>query len=151
MKVFKGITILWDLYMDASSIKHGCYWQSEVDEYHIRVLQNYRMVAAFVVPTLTAAEQVDERYQACIRKIIDECEDVLKDESIYIVVGKGNPKLSKKLEESVEGASNAIAHAGNLCNELMCALENRVPEKIMALITRARDMCNRAIRIKHFS
>jgi hypothetical protein len=151
MKVFKGIVAFWNLHINVLNIKHGCFWQSVIDESRIWELQNYRMAAAFATPILITVEQVDKNYQACIRKIIDECEAVLKDESLYIIAGRGNPKLSQKLRDAVEKARDAVAHVGNLSNELMCRLENQVPEKIMALITRVRDRCNQAIRIKHFS
>lgn len=149
MKVFKDIRAFWDLYIDVLNNKHG-FWQSVIDESRIWELQNYRMAAAFAVPILITVEQVDEHYQACIRKIIDKCEAVLKDESIYTVAGRKNLKLSGKLRGAVIKARNAVAHAGNLCNELMCGLENRVPEKTMALITRVRDRCDRAVKIKRF-
>lgn len=151
MKVFKNIVAFEELHTDALNIKHGCYWQSVMDEHNIRVLQNYRMAATLVVPVLTAVEHGDNNYQAGIRKIIDECEEVLKDESLYIVAGKGNPKLSRKLGKTIDKANIVVARAGNLCNELMCVPDDRVPKKIMALIERARDRCNRATRIVHYS
>jgi hypothetical protein len=150
MKVFKNIMAFWELYIDALSIKHGCYWQRVIDEYNIRVLQNYRIAAAFAVPILITVENVDKNLQACIRRIIDECEEVLKDESLYIVAGKRNPKLSQKLGDAVEKASDAVAHAGNLCNNLIPYLENQIPANLFALGLRARDICDRAIKIRHF-
>lgn len=149
MKVFKNIWDFWDLYIDVLNNKHG-FWQSVIDESKIWELQNYRMAAMFTVPILITVEQVDKNLQACIRKIIDECEEVLKDESLYIVAGKGNQKLSRKLKDAVEKARDAVAHAGNVCNNLIPLLEKQIPENLFALGLRARDICDRAIRIKRF-
>jgi hypothetical protein len=150
MKVFKGIAAFWNLYIDALNIKHGCYWQSVIDESRIWELQNYQMAAAFTTPILITVEQMDEHYRVCIRKVINECEEVLKDESIYVVAGRGNPRLSQKLGDAVEKARDAVAHAGNLCNNLIPCLEKQIPENLFALGLRARDICDRAIRIKRF-
>ena len=150
MKVFKGIVAFWNLHIDVLNIKHGCFWQSVIDESRIWELQNYRMAAAFATPILITVEQVDKNYQACIRKTIDECEEVLKDESIYVVAGRVNLKLSQKLRDAVEKARDAVAHAGNLCNNLMPGLEKQIPENLFALGLRARDICDRAIKIKRF-
>lgn len=140
----------WHLRISALNEKHGCYWQNVIDESRIQELQNYRMAVAFAVPVLTAVEHEDEHYQACIRKIIDECEEVLKDESVYVIAGRRNPKLSQRLEDAVEKARDAVAHAGNLCNNLMPCLEKQIPENLFALGLQARDVCDRAIKIKRF-
>lgn len=150
MKVFKNIATFWNLHIEVLNNKHG-WWQSVIDESRIWELQNYRMAATFAVPIMITVEHVDKNYQSCIREIIDECEKVLKDESIYIVAGKGNPKLSQKLRNAVEKARDAVAHAGNLCNNLVPFLEKQIPENLFALGLRARDICNRAIKIKRFS
>lgn len=150
MKVFKGLAAFWKFHIDVLNDKHGCFWQSVIDESKIWEMQNYRTAVAFTVPILIAVENVDKNYQDCIRKFIDECEAVLKDESIYIIAGKGNPRLSKKLRDAVEKARDAVAHASNLCNNLMPVLEKQIPGNLFALGLRARDICDRAIRIKRF-
>ncbi len=129
--------------------KQRVFSQSRLDEYYVIALQNYRMAVAFTMPVLIIVENVDEKVQPYVREIINECEEMLANESIYIVTGKHNLKLSKELRIVVERAAEVVAHAGNICNNIIPSLIGRISEETLSVGMRARDICDRSMKIRH--
>lgn len=123
--------------------------QHSIDEYHIHVLETYRQAAAFAVMILNIAEVKDEKTREIVAQTLKECEDVLADESVYVLDDTDVPEFSKQLKAAVNKADDAIAHAANLCNNLIPCLP--VSDKIIAIGLRARNVCDRASRRIRFS
>ena len=122
--------------------------QRLIDGYRVQVLQACRVAAAFVVAILSTAEITDEKLRQCMRELIVECEEVLNDDSVYVIIGRSNSSFSRQLAEAVKKADLAISHAGNFCNNMVPVI---VPEKIHKVILRARDICEDATKWKRYS
>jgi hypothetical protein len=150
MKRFLNAKDFFERHIDILAGKFG-YRQNIMDKYHIQVLQNYRIAAAFAVPAMNLMKNViktkDEKIKQGINEIIAECEKVLEDKSIYIMIGKSDSKLSEQLEEAVRKATKAISHSGNTFNNLSLL----VPEKFLPIIFGARDICDWASKRITFS
>jgi hypothetical protein len=123
--------------------EHGFY-RSFMDEYHIQVLQDYRIAAAFAVGVLSLLEIEDEDRQKSINQVLSECEAVLADTSVYVLSEQDNPDNSELLEATIRKADEAVAHASNICNNFAVLF----PEKIQVVVLKARDICELAMRRK---
>lgn len=127
--------------------------QRVMDKFHIQVLQDYRIAAAFVVGMLKTFAMrkgiVDginyDEINEFAKGVLSECNAVLADESIFIMNGRRNKKASKGLEEAVKKASDAVAHAGNFCNNPLPLLL-RTRDEFMPLAYQARELCDKATR-----
>jgi hypothetical protein len=108
----------------------------------VQALCDYRKAAAFAVAILSVVEISDNRY---IEEVLAECEAILVDEVVYILDGGEVEAVeSKRLKDSVSRAQEAIAHAGNICNNFM---PGTIPEGIHEVVLRARNICDEAIKI----
>jgi hypothetical protein len=123
--------------------------QSLIDELYIQVLQEYRIAAAFVIGVLSVIETKDDRMTQGVKDVITKCEEVLSDDSVYEMTGRSNRKISKKLEDAVKKADDVICIAEGLCN---CALPLAgLPDNVLSVVLRARDICMHATRRRRYS
>ena len=122
--------------------------QRLIDGYHVQVLQACRTAVAFAVAIISVVEFPDKRLQAYALEVIAGCENILKDDSVYVVSGRSSAKFSKQLQDAVRKAENAVVLAGNFCNNLVPGI---VPEKIHEVLLRARDICDEAMKWKRYS
>jgi hypothetical protein len=140
MKYFFNLEDFWEY------VQGQIFTRKGADAYQVQVLQNYRVAAAFAFSILKIIKDMDKNIQECIANVIAECESVLADKSIFLAAGKRNPKLSKRLYEAVEKADNAVAHAGNILNNIVPLLP--VSGEILSVALRARDICDSITRRK---
>jgi hypothetical protein len=124
------------------------FQQRLIDEYHIQVLQDYRVAAAFLIPTLSMIELPDANHQKVISQIITQCEAILADDCVYMMTGDDSPVATTLLREAVIIADEAIIHAGNLCNNFVSGI---LPPKIHEIVLKARDICDTATKRKRYS
>ena len=125
-----------------ASIRKNGFQQKWIDGARVQALCDYRKAAAFVVAVLSVIEISDGRY---IKEVLAECEAVLVDDVVYVLDGEGADEVeSKMLKNSVSRAQEAIAHAGNICNNFM---PGTMPERIHEVVLRARNICDEAIKI----
>ena len=145
MRSFSNLVDFWKFYVEVQN--RAGFKQSVMNVYHIQVLQNYRVAAAFAVPVLKIMADMDKNSCTCILAVAKECEEVLADKSVFVMNGKRNSEISKSLEKKVKKADDAVAHAGNICNNVAVLF----PENIQSLILEARDICDLITKRKRFS
>jgi len=125
-----------------ASIRENGFQQEWIDSARVQALYDYRKAAAFAVAVLSVVEISDNRY---IKEVIAECEAILADEVVYVLGSvEADAVESKKLKDSVFRAQDAVAHAGNICNNFM---PGSVLERIHEVVLRARNICDEAIKI----
>ncbi len=146
MKSFSSLADFRKFYIEVQN-RTG-FRQRVIDVYHVQVLQKYCVAAAFAIPVLKLVEDLDKNLHQCISRVIDECEAVLADESIYLASGKRNLRLSRHLEKQVRKADDAIVHAGNILNNMIPLMP--ISERILLVGLRARDICDQATKRKRF-
>lgn len=150
MKCFYNLRAFWD----------GCIYphhfkQKRFDQYHIQVLQSYRLAVMFVVPLfhaiiieLVTGPMGNEATLTILKKVLDECEVVAKNTKIYVLDGSANKELSSRLKREVDLADEAICHAGNLCNNFV---PGQLTKYTHELALRAHDICDAATKRMRFS
>lgn len=132
-----------------SSLEHG-FPQKIVDEHCIQALNERRIAVSFAAALLSAVVETAEimeretAFQEKIRAVIAECQNVLGDNSVYILDDSEDPENSKFLEEACEKALKAAAHAGNLCNNLVIFFSKSPNTE--KLLFQARKMCDSATK-----
>lgn len=125
-----------------ASIRKNGFQKRWIDSARLQALYDYRKAAAFVVAVLSVIEISDNRY---IKEVLAECEAVLADEAVYVLGDEEDDVAeSKRLTLSALRAREAIAHAGNICNNFM---PGTMPKMIHEVVLRARDICDKAIKI----
>ena len=122
---------------------HGLH-RRDINEYHIQVLQDYRIAAAFVIPilSLSIAKTTVKKFRKSMRSTLRECRAVLKNDSVFLMSNFDNQKKSKRLENTIKKADEAVIHAGNICNNMAATM----PEEIQALMSEARIICDFAVK-----
>lgn len=118
----------------------------DINEYHIQVLQDYRIAATFVIPilSLSIAKTTIKKFRKSMKSTLRECRAVLKNDSVFLMSNSDNQKKSKRLESTIRKADEAIIHAGNICYNMATSM----PEEIQLLMLEARRLCDFAVRRK---
>lgn len=121
------------------------FQQDLLDEYHIEVLEGYRIAAAYCIPVLTL--MITASNGSFLSEIIKECRGILTKGKIFMLSASSNLKASRALERAVKEADKCIVMAGNVCNNGLC----QAPDYLKELLMEARDVCDAATKRKRYS
>lgn len=125
----------------------GKITQQRIDTCNAQMLIEYRKVAAFAAGILSIICFMinDERVSASAYEIAEKCKLVFKDDSLYFACRPYGAALSEELKWEVEKAQNAVARAGNFCNNLVPGF---LPEGIYEVVLECRNICDALIKRK---